>query len=83
MALGMRKLSGADFTLSSTGIAGPSGGSDENPVGTVWLALATPTGVVSQRYNFGKDRENVIERATVTAYAMLLRYLNGQDKSQV
>lgn len=83
MALGMRKLSGADFALSSTGIAGPSGGSDENPVGTVWLALATPTGVVSQRYNFGKDRENVIERATVTAYAMLLRYLKEQDKSQV
>ena len=61
--------------LATTGVAGPSGGTEENPVGTVWIGLATPTGVVSKRYNFGKDRENVINRATIMAYEMLRQYL--------
>ena len=75
MAVGVRNLMEADFGLATTGVAGPSGGTEENPVGTVWIGLATPTGVVSKRYNFGKDRENVINRATIMAYEMLRQYL--------
>ena len=71
MAIGVRDLMEADFGVATTGVAGPSGGSEENPVGTVWIGVASAKGVVSKRFNFGKDRENVINRATVAAYEML------------
>ena len=71
MASGVRNLMEADFGVATTGIAGPSGGTEENPVGTVWIGVASAKGVVSKRFNFGKDRENVINRATVAAYEML------------
>lgn len=71
MAKGVRDLMEADFGVATTGVAGPSGGSEEIPVGTVWIGLASPSGVISRRFNFGKDRENVINRATITAYEML------------
>ena len=71
MATGVRDLMEADFGVATTGIAGPSGGTEENPVGTVWIGVASAKGVVSKRFNFGKDRENVINRATVAAYEML------------
>ena len=65
----------ADFGVATTGVAGPSGGTDENPVGTVWIGVATPNGVVSKRFNFGKDRENVINRATIAAFEMLRKQI--------
>ena len=71
MAKGVRDLMEADFGVATTGVAGPGGGSEENPVGTVWIAVASASGVVSKRFNFGKDRENVINRATIAAYEML------------
>lgn len=71
MALGVRDLMEADFGIATTGVAGPGGGTETTPVGTVWIGLATPTGVSSKCFNFGKDRENVINRATIAAYAML------------
>jgi nicotinamide-nucleotide amidase len=71
MATGVRDLMEADFGVATTGIAGPSGGTEENPVGTVWIGVASAKGVVSKRFNFGKDRENVINRATIAAYEML------------
>ena len=71
MAVGVRNLMEADFGVATTGVAGPSGGTEENPVGTVWIGVASHTGVVSKRFNFGKDRENVINRATIAAYEML------------
>lgn len=71
MAEGVRDLMEADYGLATTGVAGPTGGSEENPVGTVWIGVASKHGVVSKRFNFGKDRENVINRATIMAYEML------------
>ncbi len=71
MATGVRNLMEADFGVATTGVAGPSGGTEEKPVGTVWIGVASPKGVVSKRFNFGKDRENVINRATIAAYEML------------
>jgi len=52
MALGARSVSGADYGLSTTGIAGPDGGSEEKPVGTVCIGLASAKGVVSKRLQF-------------------------------
>ena len=71
MAVGAREIMNVDYALATTGIAGPDGGSEENPVGTVWIALATAKGVISKRCNFGKDRNNNIERSCITALEML------------
>ena len=75
MATGVRDLMQADFGVATTGIAGPSGGTEETPVGTVWIGVASSSGVVSKCFNFGKDRENVINRATIAAYEMLRKQL--------
>lgn len=75
MAVGAREVMNTDYTLATTGIAGPDGGTEENPVGTVWIALATPDSVISKRYNFGKDRQNNIERSCITAFEMLRQHL--------
>ena len=75
MAVGVRNLMESDFGVATTGVAGPSGGTEENPVGTVWIGVASAKGVVSKRFNFGKDRENVINRATIAAYEMLRQQL--------
>ena len=77
MATGVRSLMDADYGVATTGIAGPSGGTDENPVGTVWMGVASALGVVSKCFNFGKDRENIINRATIAAYEMLRQELIG------
>ena len=77
MAQGVRNLMEADFGVATTGVAGPSGGTEETPVGTVWIGVATQNGVVSRCFNFGKNREIVISRATTMAYEMLLRCLRG------
>ena len=71
MAVGVRDLMESDFGVATTGVAGPSGGTEETPVGTVWIGVASSNRVVSECFNFGKDRENVINRATIMAYAML------------
>ena len=59
MAEGIRLKAGADLALSTTGIAGPDGGSDLKPVGLVYIGLATPEGVLTERFQFFGDRENV------------------------
>lgn len=75
MATGVRDLMEADFGVATTGVAGPSGGTEDTPVGTVWIGVASSAGVVSKCFNFGKDRENVINRATIMAYEMLRQQL--------
>lgn len=71
MATGVKALLKTDYGVATTGVAGPGGGTEENPVGTVWIAVAGPKGVVSKKHNFGKDRENNIERAAITALEMV------------
>lgn len=71
MAEGVRRLTGADYALSTTGIAGPTGGSAEKPVGTVWFALATPTETIALKHACGTDRGQVIDRATAYAIRLL------------
>ncbi|MBR3566917.1 MAG: CinA family protein [Salinivirgaceae bacterium] len=72
MAEGARRATGADFAVSTTGIAGPTGATANDPVGTVYIGVATPDKVVSQRVVFGTDRERNIERFTIAALETLL-----------
>lgn len=67
MAQGVRRRTGADIGLSITGIAGPAGGTPEDPVGTVWIALAGPTGSDARLLRFQGDRERVILGASQAA----------------
>ena len=72
MAQGVRKLTGADYAVSTTGIAGPDGGTPEKPVGTVWIGVAGPKGVSAKKYWFAHTRERNIGRASVQALVDLL-----------
>ena len=76
MARGAKGVSHSDFAISTTGIAGPTGGSEVKPVGTVWIGIATPDRCFAVRKNCGTDRSQIIARATAYAIAMLHEELN-------
>ena len=71
MAVGAKTASGADFAVSTTGVAGPSGGSREHPVGEVFIAVDTPRGCFPQRFLFSGNRESVRAQACKKALELL------------
>jgi nicotinamide-nucleotide amidase len=75
MARGARGRFGSDWALSLTGIAGPAGGSEEKPVGLVWIGLAGPEGAKAFRHVFAGERDRVRNRAALTALDHLRRAL--------
>lgn len=74
MAEGVKRVGKSDYGIATTGIAGPSGGSAEKPVGTVWFGISTPERTFAVMKNCGTDRGQIIERAT--AHAIRLLYDN-------
>lgn len=77
MAQGARHISGATYGLSTSGIAGPDGGTDEKPVGTVCVGLATPNGVKARQFNFSSGRRLMNKSIfAMTALDMLRRELS-------
>ena len=78
MAEGARKLTGADLAVSVTGVAGPDSDERGNPVGLVFIALATPEGTFCRRTENGSRRRCLIQEVSVNhAYDMIRRYLTG------
>jgi nicotinamide-nucleotide amidase len=78
MALGAIRALGVDLAVSVTGIAGPGGGSEAKPVGTVWLAVADGEAVEARRIQIPGDRHNVRVRAAQGALALLDRRLRDR-----
>lgn len=75
MAEGVLRITRADYAVATTGIAGPTGGTAETPVGTVWIAVATPAETYTVLYRAGDSRNEVIDRASAYAIEMLLEEL--------
>ncbi len=79
MAENQRRLSSCDLAVAITGIAGPTGATDNKPVGLVFIAMAGPEGVSCRRFNFWGKRQTIKERAAVAALNMLRLYLARLD----
>ena len=77
MAEGAKKLLQTDYAIAVSGIAGPDGGTTEKPVGTVWIAVATPQKTIAQMHSFGDNRERNIIRATLAALNLLRINMKG------
>jgi nicotinamide-nucleotide amidase len=78
MASGLHQVTGTDLSLAITGIAGPDGGTEEKPVGTVFIALASAMGVHVKRYSFSGDRSQIQKMSAVMALEWLRRFV-GQN----
>ncbi len=75
MCVGAIKELGVDCAISTSGIAGPGGGSNEKPVGTVWIATMIGENCIAEKYHFAGDRTRVIDRATTAALIQMIKQL--------
>lgn len=76
MAQSVRTKLNTDFGIATSGIAGPTGGSPDKPVGTVWIAWATPDSTYAECFHLGKLRDQITSRATLKSLIGLLKILN-------
>lgn len=72
-----REVLGVDWCIAVSGVAGPTGGTEEKPVGTVWISIASEKSVTSQRFLFGDNRERNIQMTVLTALNLLRCNLLG------
>ncbi len=77
MARGIIDLFQTDYSIATSGISGPGGGTQEKPVGTTWIAVASKEKCISKRFSFGEHRGRNIEKASFTALNMLRKLLLG------
>ncbi len=75
MAKGVRELLKADYSVATSGIAGPDGGTASKPVGTIWIAVSTPQATVSQKYIYGSERVININRFSLAALNLVRKQI--------
>ena len=75
MAYGVKQVLNTDYAIATSGVAGPGGGTPEKPVGTVWIAVATPTAVYSELLHLNGSRDQITTRACTKALTKLIKYL--------
>ena len=80
MAKGVQKLFNTDCSVATSGIAGPGGGTETKPVGTVWIAVCYKEKMKSAKFSFGQNRENNIQRATNAALTMLYEFIKNDNR---
>ncbi|MDR0645493.1 MAG: competence/damage-inducible protein A [Elusimicrobiota bacterium] len=80
MAENIRKITGSDYSVATTGIAGPAGGTPEKPVGTVWIAVSGNKETLAERFLFSANRERNMAKASIKALQMLLNFIVKYDK---
>ena len=84
MAAGALRISGADFSCSITGIAGPTGGTPNKPVGTVWIGVRGPGGKGTElKFQFSGDRDMVRRKAAVAALLMCEATIRGKEVDNI
>ncbi|MBW6534059.1 MAG: competence/damage-inducible protein A [Mariniphaga sp.] len=81
MAAGAREKLNTDFAVATSGIAGPTGGTEVKPVGTVWIAVSSPDKTISEKFVFGDNRERNIIRSSQTALQLLRRKIINWDSN--
>ncbi len=69
-----------DYAIATSGIAGPSGGTDQKPVGTVWIAVSGPKQTIASQFNMGDSRERTIHRTALQGLFMLRQMILADDK---
>ena len=80
MAVGVKNKINTDYSIAVSGIAGPLGGSEEKPVGTIWIAIATPEKVVAKKFLFGEHRGRNIRKTALMALDMLRKELLAEKE---
>lgn len=78
MAQGVRERFNTGYSIATSGIAGPGGGTAEKPVGTVWIAVVDKKGIYSKKYTFGNNRLRNIRRSTLAGLNLLRQYIKGE-----
>jgi nicotinamide-nucleotide amidase len=78
MAEGVKQAAGVDIGLAVTGIAGPTGGTFEKPVGTVYIGMSSKTGTFVRRFLFDGNREEIKRQTSDAALTLVLDYLEGR-----
>ena len=78
MAEGVRKSFLADYSIATSGYAGPSGGTNNNPIGTVFIAISSVSGVDVERFIFSGDRQSIVNQASEKAVRLLYDAIKKQ-----